>query len=340
MRDELLAAARDEQAAPSASDEDYEAGGADAPLTPEQRELALPEWYQQGPRTPFQALGDIRVGLALAGGRRASATALLALLALSLAGGGLAVLEVFYLIDRLNLPPLYLGVVAALEAGGLALGAFVASLPGINKLGPRLTLSGLALTGVALAIFGVAPIAAIAFAAALGMGVANALAVSGARLALRAKRDGAERRAIGAAEAFITTLASLLGAAIFTVCYVAPSAVRLGSLTLASQSTSLLFTIAGIGLMLGAVILSVVPGMRESRPKKEKLPIHATYARMPGVPGAMADPSASMVGALWDDAGDEDYDERGYTGEYDARYDESDEWHNDPPRGGRGRGRR
>ncbi len=345
IRDELLAAARDEQGAPEASEEEDEDAD-DAELTPEQRELALPEWYQQGPRTPFQALNDIRVGLALAGGRSASATALLALLALSLAGGGLAVLEAFYLVDRLNLPPVYLGVVAALAASGQALGAFVASLPGFNKLGQRLTLIGLALTGVGLAIFGAAPIAAIAFAAALGMGVVDALAISGARLALRAKRDGAERRAIGAAEGFITALASLFGATLFAVCYVAPSAAHLGKLSLAPQPTSLLFAFAGLGLILGAGILFVVPGMREPRPKEEHLPIHATYRPTAGMAGATAGPSASMVGALWEDAGDEDaggdyddYDERGYTGEYDARYDESDEWRNEPPRGGRSRGR-
>ncbi|MDE3231260.1 MAG: hypothetical protein KGO05_15380, partial [Chloroflexota bacterium] len=336
-RDELLAAARDEQDT-SADDVDDD----DAPLTPEQAELALPEWYQQGPQTPVQAAADIRVGLALAGGRRSSATALLALLALALAGGGLAALEVFYLVDHLNLPPLYLGVVVALEAGGLTLGALLASLPGFHALGPRLTLIGMALTGAALAVFGAAPNPIIAYAAALGMGVANALAITGAHAALRAGRDGAERRAMSASESFLTALASLFGALLFTLAYTAPSRLHVGSLTLAAEPVSLLFTIAGAGLTLGAVILSITPGLREKKPRPPKPAIHETYGRIPGAPGAAGDPSASMVGALWDDADDDagdgydDFDERGYTGEHDARYDQRDEWDEPPTRGGRG----
>ncbi|HEX8731899.1 MAG TPA: hypothetical protein VF725_07535, partial [Ktedonobacterales bacterium] len=252
-------------------------------------------------------------------------------------------LEVFYLGDRLNLPPVYLGVVVALEAGGLTLGALLASLPGLRALGSRLTLIGMALTGAALAIFGAAPDAIIAYAAALGMGVANALAITGAHTALRAERDGAERRAISAAESFLTALTSLFGALLFTLAYAAPSRLHLGKLALAAEPASLLFTVAGAGLALGAVILFMVPGLREKKPRPPKPPIHETYGRIPGAPGAVDDPSASMVGALWDDASDDDagddyddYDERGYTSEHDARYDQSDEWDEPPSRGGRG----
>jgi hypothetical protein len=351
-RDDLLHAAHADEAA-DADDADDDADDDDPaaqPLSQEQRELALPEWYQQGPLTAAQAMGDIRVGLGLAGARNSSATALIALLALALAGGGLTVLEVFYLGDRLNLPPLYLGVIAGLEAGGLTLGALLASMPPFSKLGPRLTLVGLALTGFALAILGAAPLALLAFAAALGMGAANALAVTGARQALRAGRDGTERRAISVAESFLTALASLFGALLFTVFYVGSSRIHIGTHFLVpGLPLNLLFTIAGLGLALITLMLIVTPGLRDKKPDDD-LPIHtkARMARMAGAPAARA----TAGGALWgdddrdDDDGpasryssaypavdDDDYDERGYTGEYDAADDDEpyDDWDDEPP---------
>ena len=352
-REDLLRAVR----AASEDDEGGDEAEDDATLSDEARELALPEWYQQGPRTLGESLGDIRVGLGLAGGRKPSATGLLALLALALVGGGLTTLEVFYLQDQLNLPALYLGIVAGLEGGGLALGALLASMPPFSKMGARLTVIGLALTGVALAIFGVAPLALIAFAAALGMGVANALAVTGARQALRMGRDGAERRAISAAEGFLTAGASLLGALLFTVAYVGSSRLHVSGHTLfPGLPLNLLFGIAGVGLALIALMLSVVPGLREKAhdDAHNKGPVSkATAARME----ALAQVKANQAGGgLWDDAGEddedgpasrysraypaagyEDDDERGYTGDYDAYEDDEPDgdWDDEPPaRGG------
>ncbi len=345
-RDDLLRAALADDV--EADDDDL----ATLPLSQEQRELALPEWYQQGPQNAAQAMGDIRVGLGLAGGRKSSATALLALLALALAGGGLTALEVFYLGDQLNLPALYLGIVAALEAGGLALGALLASMPPFSKLGSRLILLGLMLTGVALAIFGAAPLAQIAFLAALGMGVANALAVTGARRTLRAGRDGIERRAISAAESFLTTLASLFGALLFTVCYAGFGRLHVGTHALfPGLPINLIFIVAGVGLALIALMLLVSPGLRDRTPQEEAGPVSkATQARMQA--------TAAVRGAtLWDGddtddddgpasrysraypAMDDDDDERGYTGAYDAGgYDDDpdDDWDDEPPprRGG------
>ncbi len=347
-REDLLRAAR------AASDDELD----DAePLSDEERELALPEWYQQGPRNLAQALGDIRVGMGLAGGRKASATGMLALLALALVGGGLTALEAFYLQDQLNLPALYLGIVASLEGGGLGLGALLASIPPFSKMGARLTVIGLALTGVALAIFGIAPIALIAFVAALGMGIANALAVTGARQALRMGRDGAERRAISAAEGFLTAGVSLLGALLFTVAYVGTSRLHVGSHALfPGLPLNMLFGIAGVGLALIAFMLSVTPGVRDKASgdeKDDKGPVSkATAARIQ----ALAQVKANQAGGgLWDDASDDedgpasrysraypaaDYDEddeRGYTGDYDAYEDDEpdDDWDDEPPaRGG------
>lgn len=341
-RDDLLRAVNDD------GEDDISAEGS---LTEEQRERALPEWYQQGPTHAAQAMRDIRGGFGLAGGRNASATALLALLALAFIGGGMTTLEVFYLSDRLNLPPLVLGALVGLEGGGLVLGAWLANSPPFSKMGPRMTLTGLMFTGIALAVLGAAPFAFVAFLAALGMGVANALAVTGARQALRAGRDGTERRAISAAENFSSALVSLLGALLFTVFYAGSARVHIGGKPLfPGLSLGLLFTFAGIGLVVYSFMLRVTPGMREKKPKDNQ-PARATNARIPGLAGAAAGtvgPATGVtgaVGALWsddhdDDGSDDDYDDRGYTGEYAADgYDDEqadDDWDDEPPppRGG------
>jgi hypothetical protein len=344
-RDDLLRAARsDGERDLSATALAAELTGSLAtaqPLTEEQRELALPEWYQQGPTNAAQAMAEIRAGLGLAGGRKSSATALLALLALALVGGGLSALEVFYLGDQLNLPALYLGVLAALEAGGLALGALIAQWPMFSKMGPRRILLGLALTGIALAIFGATSFAPLAFAAALGMGVANALAVTGARQALRVGRDGVERRAISAAESFYIACISLFGALLFTIFYAGVSRLHLGSHAIfPGLSLSLLFSIAGVGLALIALMLMVNPGVRDH--VDDDLPLHAKKRkeRIEEVSGKQ-----QAVGGLWDDHemdGGDDYDdyeddERGYTGEYDADgYDDEDDDYDEPPTRGAG----
>lgn len=352
-RDDLLRAARG--ASGAADDEEGDEEDGEEALSEEQRELALPEWYQQGPMNAAQAMADIRVGMGLAGGRRSSATALLALLALALTGGGLSTLEVFYLGDRLNLPPLDLGALVSLEAAGLALGMLLVSMPPLSKMGPRLTLIGLALTGAALAVMGAAPLAVIALPAALGMGVANALAVTGARQALRAGRDGAERRAISAAESFLSALVSLLGALLFTAGYAGVSRIHVGSHTFSSAPLGLLFTVAGIGLALFALMLMVNPGLSDKRPQKDVAPARdATNARLTGLAAAVDGPATGAIGSLWDDDEDDgpasryssahraadDYDDedddRGYTGEYDAA-DDDDDWDDEPPARGSGR---
>lgn len=322
----------------------------DIELTPEQRELALPEWYQQGPTHAAQAMGDITAGIGLAGGRKSSATALLTLIALALVGGGMAALEVFFLINRLNLSPLYLGVLVGVEAGGMALGAFLAATP---RIGARGMLTGLLLTGVALTVFGLAPIALVAIVAAFGMGVANALAITGARQTLRAKFDGAERRAISAAESFVTALASLVGAALATLFYTGSSRIHVGTHLFTPLSLGLIFTVAGLGLVVYSFVLRIIPGTQEYK-REDDLPIH-TRARLNKI--AEVTGKNPAVSGLWanthDDGDDEagytgEYDEAGYTGEYDeagytGEYDEyaNDDWDDRPPapRGGSSRRR-
>src|SRR5262249_47007996 len=90
---------------------------------PEQRrEEELPEWYQQGPRHALQAIADIRAGLGLAGASGSRSGALWALGVLALVGGGLAVLEVFYVTEALGLAAFYLGPLLACEGAGMAVG--------------------------------------------------------------------------------------------------------------------------------------------------------------------------------------------------------------------------
>lgn len=322
-RDDLIRAALDDDGA------DIDEPSAE-PLTAEQRELALPEWYQAGPTQATEMMADIRAGVGLAGARKQSASAMLTLLALALIGGGLAALEVFFLTERLNLAPIYFGVVASLEAGGMVLSAYFFNGRGPARKPARQMLFGLMLTGLALVAFALSPIWLISFAAALSMGFANAIAVTGARQALRAGRDGVERRAISAAENAYTAFASLLGAALFTGFYVGSSRLHVGSHTFTPLSLSLIFTVAGLGLVAYSFALRWRPGVKDYNPIDD-MPIH-TKARLAKIAQATSTGAAVGKGGLWadhEDDGDEYEDEEGYTGEYDAEYD--DDWDDTPP---------
>ncbi|HEX8982658.1 MAG TPA: hypothetical protein VF792_07810 [Ktedonobacterales bacterium] len=335
-RDDLIRAALDEDG------EGVDDPSAEA-LSPEQRELALPEWYQAGPTQATEAMADIRAGVGLAGARKQSASAMLTLLALALVGGGLSALEVFFIVQRLNLAPIYFGVVASLEAGGMVLGAYFANARGPAKKPARQMLTGLMLTGIALVLFALSPLWMISFAAALGMGIANAIAVTGARQALRTGRDGVERRAISAAENAYSAFASLLGAALFTGFYVGSSRLHVGSHTFTPLSLTLIFVVAGLGLALYSFALRWRPGVKDYDPVDD-MPIH-TKARLAKIAQATNTGAAVGKGGLWadgEDDGDADEyeDEEGYTGEYDAEYE--DDWDDappPPPRGGSSRRR-
>lgn len=271
------------------------------------RELKLPAWYQQGPQKAGQALADIRAGFGLAGTTMASSIALWAVSALSLVGGGLSVLEVFYLGGRFGLPTLYLGALIACESGGLALGAVLAG--GTRAVGggrPRL-IGGLVGSGVALAVLAVAPMLAVALVASFVLGVANALAVQGARRVLLDGFDGIDQRALAASEAWVSALCGVVGALAFTAFYVGvPGSLLIG------WPISELFLFAGAGLALSSVIFAVLMGRKSKG---------AAVA-------ASADAAASGADLAGDDAGmgvEADDEESGYlpaTGEQDA-WDES-----------------
>src|SRR5690348_6115525 len=116
---------------PDTMDTDGEALDAaheDASDDEEERELRLPAWYQQGPTSMGEALGELRVGLGLAGASNPATAAMLAITVLALAGGALAVLEVFYVVGAMRLPSFYLGPLVAVESAGLAVGALLAGV--------------------------------------------------------------------------------------------------------------------------------------------------------------------------------------------------------------------
>ncbi len=182
-------------------------------------ERALPEWYQLGPRSIGQGLADLRAGLGLAALTNSSRTSLYVLGSLALIGGGLTVLEVFYVLYILQVPIFYLGALLAMEGGGLALGGSMAA--GLVAKGSWrfATVLGLLGTGIALGIWALWPSLEVALPAALLLGTANAFAVMGARHGVRIGFSGPERRALTAAEGFINALCAIAGAGIFVFFY-------------------------------------------------------------------------------------------------------------------------
>lgn len=288
------------------------------------RELALPEWYQVAPSTVGQAVGELRSGLALAGGAVVSQTALLALALLGLVGGGLSALEIFFVQDRLGLPGFYLGPLLAAEAGGLALGTLLGDSVSRRGRGRPALIVGVLGTGIALAALALAPMLLATLACALLLGLFNALAVAGARAGLFADFLGFERRAIATAETWLVALCGVIGALVFVVFYAGvaglPSA--LAHLPFPGWSAPMVFLGTGVGLALSAIILGVL-----SARKQKAAPVAATGGASTGAHdgydeyddgyGAIPDGESAYMPAAggWDD------DEQGGWGEGD--YDDA-----------------
>ena len=283
-------------------------GEADEEDPAEARELKLPPWYQQGPQKAGQALADIRAGLGLAGAVPASSIALWAISALSLVGGGLSVLEVFYLGDRFGLPSLYLGALVACESGGLALGAMLAGGAYAGGGSRARFLVGVLGSGAALAVLALAPMLPVALVAAFALGASNALGVQGARQALLDGFDGIEQRALAASEAWVSALCGIVGALAFTAFYAG-----LPRSPLHGWPISELLLLTGGGLALAAVIFAVLMN------RKPKAAAAATGAGDAAADAGLPDAGAAAA----DDAVNDDGS--GYlpaTGEHDA-WDES-----------------
>jgi hypothetical protein len=329
----------------------------------ERRELGLPEWYQQGPETPVDAIADIRSGLGIAGTTSSGAAAFRALTALALVGGGFAVLEVFYLIGAVGVPSFYLGPLLAAEAAGMAFGVLLGS--GLaTGAGWRVCLIGGVLgSGAALVALAQLPAMPLVLAVALGLGLANALAVLGARHAFTAGFTSIERRAIAAAETWIAALAATVGAAAFVLflegARAAPGLPLPHALAkLPAWSIASLISLMGGGLIVAGILSAVamVLGGKQPRPRKakrgkakrgKKAKSSGKHPNKSGGRGRVPDdlPPAGngeesgyypAAGDGWDDGDDQDgdYDEQyasaepeayGDTGYEDALDDEYDE---------------
>ncbi len=227
------------------------------------RELRLPEWYQQGPGNGREASAELRAGLGLAGGRKSSRWSLTGLATLALVGGGLAVLEVFLLSERLDLPPFYLGPLLAAEGAGLALGALAGG--GERGSGRAAWVFGMVGSGLVLALLALSPLVPLTLVLALLLGLMNAVAVSGARRMLQVGFTNIERRAISAAEAWITALCGVAGALLFALFYSGTKDLApLASLPFGGWSLQVLLPGAGLGLALTGLVFGLLAGGAES----------------------------------------------------------------------------
>jgi len=283
-------------------------------LTPaERRERALPEWYQQGPTSASEASSDIRAGLGLAGTKAASAVALWALSALSLIGGALAILEVFYVLFYVHLPEFYWGPLVAAESAGLALGALLFGVV-LRKLWRVALFGGLSGSGAALLAFAWFPRLPAPLLCALALGIANALAAAGAHHALTAGFSGVERRALAAAETWVGALCGVLGTSV--VLFYNQATLLPGGKTINLPGPKppvypieQLFVLLGISLLLGGIIFAVLSGtLNTQRPPRKKKGGAATSSarnRLPGrLPGVVADDEDG-----WGDDGEDGWDD-------------------------------
>jgi hypothetical protein len=303
-------------------------------------ERALPEWYQMGPWSIGQALDDLRAGLGLAALANSSRTSLYVLGSLALIGGGLTVLEVFYVLYVLQVPIFYLAALLAAEGGGLALGGSMAAGMVARGSWRFATVVGLLGIGIALGILALWPVVLVALPAALLLGAANAFAVMGARHGVRTGFSGPERRALTAAEGFITALCTIAGAGIFLYFYLYLSPTYIGWLNPASNSD---FSWAGPGeLMLVTGVLLVLLGIgfglsltfSGNGPRHAPAPLPATGTSAMGAIGLTMEAEESMgypaVGDGWDDNGPAryapgyGYRNAGYG--YDDGYEDDGRW--------------
>ncbi|HLJ81232.1 MAG TPA: hypothetical protein VKT52_07100, partial [Ktedonobacterales bacterium] len=229
-----------------------------------QREHTLPAWYQLGPASAGQAIGDIRAGLALAGVTQANAVALWALAALGLVGGGLAVLEVFFLTQNFGLPPYYLGPLLAAEGAGLALGALLGGSTDPSRPWRARFLFGLAGSGAVLVALAWVPSLLLVIVACFALGVCNALAVQAARQGLLDGFNGIERRAVAAAQSAVVAFCAVLGTlAVAAVTDGSALPVHLPVAFAGWSAASLIFD-AGVGLVVATIVFVVLLGPKSN----------------------------------------------------------------------------
>lgn len=294
------------------------------PSPQKRREHALAEWYQQGPTRPVEAVADLRAGFGLAGSSAVSSVALWATCALALIGGGLATLEVFYVLYRIQLPAYYLGPLVAAEGAGLVLGIHLASLI-MPRLWRLALFGGIAGAGVALVLMTWIPRMPVPLLLALALGVANSLAVAGARHALTDGFDGIERRALSAAEAWVAALCGVAGAVLLPIFYSGSFVLPHGQtarLPFRTYPIEQLLPLMGLALAASAVlftVLAAVLGKRRSASEDDDAPnLSGTRARLASLAGKRSDSNT------YDDA-DDDWGETGASESLEAWDDEDDD---------------
>jgi len=289
-------------------------------------ERALPEWYQMGPRSIGQALADLRAGLGLATLANSSRTSLYVLGSLALIGGGLTVLEVFYVLYVVQVPIFYLGALLATEGGGLALGGSMAA--GLVARGSWrfATVLGLLGTGIALGVLALWPTLEVVLPAALLLGAANAFAVLGARHGVRTGFSGPERRALSAAEGLVTALCTMAGAGIFLFFYLYLSPTYVSWYNLAHSpilqrfnlnsvytgwSPGELMLVTGGLLVLLSIGFGVSLALGGDGPRHAPAPLPASATSAMGAVGLAMEAEDSMgypaAGDGWDDDGPSRY---------------------------------
>ncbi|MGO8947539.1 MAG: hypothetical protein ACLQUY_07725 [Ktedonobacterales bacterium] len=232
----------------------------------EWREESLPAWYQQGPTSAGQALGELRAGLGLAGAKPGARLALCSVSGLALAGGAFSTLAVFYITSELGLPPFYLGPFLAAEAAGLVLGSLAVASADGSGWRSRLWF-GLVGTGLLFIALSVLPLLLLDLVLALLIGFMTAMAVAGARRALYFGFDPVEQRAVSAAENWVAALGAVIGA-IMVGLFVGGTEPLAGMPKLLGSvpgwSASEMLILLGLGLVVAAFLVLVL-GRGETR---------------------------------------------------------------------------
>jgi hypothetical protein len=280
----------------------------DNDLDPEQwREESLPAWYQQGPTSLWQALGELRAGFGLAGSSIKAQLGLWGLAALGLTGGAFSALAVFYIADELNLPSFYLGPFMASEATGLILGSLALSSEGGRQWKARLWL-GLVGSGALLAALSVVPVLLPGLIIALALGFLTALAVSGARRALYLDFDPVEQRSITAAETWVAAFGSVLGA-LLVIVFLNGTAPISGAphlpQSLPGWDSRQFLILLGLALMVAAFVLAALSTVAKNRAAAARSASWDEWREMTGKAGSLGDTGGwdAMGGDGWEEGG-------------------------------------
>jgi hypothetical protein len=217
-------------------------------------EQAEPVWQLTPAPTLRAALGDINDGLHLAGASSHALAALVGMLALTVVGGTLAVIEPYYVWSVLQQPPFMLGLVFTVAG----LGAAVASAVVVEaRAGGRLFfILGLAGSGVGLIVLVHATDMTHALVAVGICAAADVCAIRGGQITLLRHFVPVGQRAVAAALAALKGFGSLIGMiAAFALVSGTLAGHRLGPLAPVGMSNALIA--GGVSLIVCAAVLAL-----------------------------------------------------------------------------------